>query len=378
MSSKKRRIRSGSSRRQHAKVTITDVARAAGVSPMTVSRVVNGENNVRPSTRDAVNASIKRLGYSPNKAARSLASATQIKIGLICINPSSSYLSLLLLGVLEQARQSDTQIVVIEAKDNGTRAVKSLIQGGADGVMLSPPLSDSPRIIQLLENSDMLTVAIGTEHKDRKISTVSIDDYGAAREMTEHIISQGHERIGFITGSQAHMSSNLRLSGYKDALREAGIDVDPELIVQGQYSYRSGLEAAEILLNLRRRPTAIFASNDDMAAATAATAHRYHIEIPDDLTVCGFDDTMLSSVIYPSITTIRQPITDMSHAAIELLEKNIREKRAGLEVETGRVRLDYELIKRQSDSPPPNRRAPQPRAALSGQGLPGDRNDDPG
>jgi LacI family transcriptional regulator len=170
--------------------------------------------------------------------------------------------------------------------------------------------------------------------------------------MTRHIISLGHRRIGFVNGSPEQLASELRLKGFRDAMAEAGLEAADERVVQGQFSYRSGLEAAERLLALSPKPTAIFASNDDMAAATVATAHRHRIDVPGDLTVCGFDDTLLATTIWPEITTIRQPITDMSHAAIELLGRLIRSRRAGMPEECEHLTLDFELIRRQSDAPP--------------------------
>lgn len=341
-------------RRQHRRVTISDVADRAGVSPMTVSRVINGEANVRQSTRDAVNAAIRELGYAPNKAARSLASATQVQIGLLYTNPSSAYLSAMLLGVLEQARQSDTQVVVVECDigSDAIDAIRKMMKDGVDGILLPPPLSDSLDALRLLAQANMPVVTIGTQRIEEGIPSVSIDDHRAAYEMTRHIISLGHTRIGFIIGSPEQLASELRLNGFRKAMAEAGLEVAEALVVRGRFSYRSGLEAAERLLALSPRPTAIFASNDDMAAATVATAHRHRIDVPGDLSVCGFDDTLLATTIWPEITTIRQPITDMSHTAIELLGRSIRSRRAGLVEECQHLTLDFELIRRQSDAPP--------------------------
>jgi len=328
---------------------------------MTVSRVINGEASVRNSTRESVNRAIKALGYSPNKAARSLASATQVQIALLYANPSSGYLSAVLLGVLEQARQSDTQIVVVEceAGSDSLKVIRSMIKGGIDGILVTPPLADDPAALKLLRNSDLVAVTMGSQHPEYELSSVSIDDYRAGYEMTKYIISLGHRRIGFIIGSPEHVSAGLRLCGYRDALHDAGLEVDQSLIAQGRYSYRSGLEAADRLLNQERRPTAIFASNDDMAAATVATAHRYSIEVPEDLTVCGFDDTQLATTMWPEITTIRQPISDMSHASIELLAKGIRAKRSGQAPECEHKTLQFKLIKRHSDAPPSVRGEPR-------------------
>ncbi len=341
-------------RKQHARVTITDVAREAGVSPMTVSRVINDDAKVRQSTRDAVNQAIRELRYLPNKAARSLASASQLQIAMLYDNPSSSYLSAMLLGVLEQARRSDTQIVVVECDDeaDGMRCIHNMISTGIDGIILSPPLADSPTVLKLLEESGTQCVTIGTHREEAHISSVSIDDVAAAKLMTEHIIRLGHRRIGFIKGSPDQLATPLRLAGYTQALADAGIEYVAALVVEGRFSYRSGLAAAEELLALEHRPTAIFASNDDMAAATVATAHRHHIDIPRDLTVCGFDDTLLATTIWPEITTIHQPITAMSQSAIDLLEKRIRAERANQNDERAEITLEFRFVQRGSDAPP--------------------------
>lgn len=343
------------SRRSHTQVTASDVARLAGVSPMTVSRVINGEVSVRESTRAAVNKAIRKLGYSPNKAARSLASASGVQIGLLYSNPSSAYLSAMLLGVLEQARQSDTQIMLVECgpDSNPTKVIRGLIRSGVDGVMVTPPAADDPAVLKLLRNQSIAAVTIGTVHEKEGIASVRIDDYAAALAMTRHLIELGHRRIGYIKGGPEHWSTCWRLAGYRDALREAGLNLDQELVVDGDYSYRSGLRAADQLLRLRPAPTAIFASNDDMAAATVATAHRYSIGVPKGLTVCGFDDTYLATTIWPELTTVRQPIADMSQAAIDLLVKNVRAHRAGLEPQCQHVELDFQIVLRQSDAPPP-------------------------
>lgn len=322
---------------------------------MTVSRVINGETSVRQSTRAAVNRAIEQLGYLPNKAARSLASANQVQIGLPYTNPSSPYLSAMLFGVLEEARQSDTQVVVVECDEgaDALKAVRQIIQGGSDGILLTPPLADHLPLLHSLLEAEIPAVTMGTRHEGLAIPSVCIDEYGASRAMTRHLIAQGHRRIGFIIGHPDHRSSTWRLQGYRDAISEADLPADEDLVVQGRYSYRSGMEAADRLLQLVRPPTAIFASNDDMAAATLSTAHRHSIEVPRDLTVCGFDDTLLSTAIWPELTTIHQPIADMARASIQLLEKSIRNYRQGLAMEHEHVQFDYRLVQRQSDGPPP-------------------------
>lgn len=346
--------------RRHQRVTISDVAVSAGVSPMTVSRVINSEGNVRDSTRAAVNAAIRELGYSPNRAARSLASGSQMQVCLLYANLSTTYLSATLLGALEQARENDTQLIVTECDNeaDAERIIRDQLKGGISGVLLVPPLADSQDLLNLLKERDVSTVTMGPQLVGERISSVMIDDRSAARTMTEYLIGLGHRRIGFITGNPKYLVSEVRKSGYRDALEAAGINWRPELVATGRFSYRSGLDAADRLLALPEIPTAIFASNDEMAAATISVAHRLQIDVPGELTVTGFDDTLLATTVWPEITTIRQPISDMSHAAIDLLTRSIRASRAGGATECEHLILDYSLIERQSSAPPAQRVPP--------------------
>jgi LacI family transcriptional regulator len=341
-------------RRQHARVTASDVARMAGVSTMTVSRVVNEDSSVRDTTRAAVEKAIKALRYSPNTAARSLASANPIKIGLIYRDPSSTYLSAMLLGIMDQARQSDSQIVITAcvSDSDALAIIENMMQDGVDGMLLAPPICDSPAAYKSLKEKGIPAVTIGSRHSDKQISAVSIDDYRAAIVLTQHIISLGHRRIGFAVGSPDQTASRLRLAGFQQAVREAGLEAAEELIVQGDFSYHSGFESAEQMFRLDSVPTAIIASNDDMAAGVIAAANKRGIIVPRELSVCGFDDTMLATTVRPKITTIRQPIAEISNTAIELLEKHIRRRRTGTDDEVEHLELDFELIQRESVAPP--------------------------
>ncbi len=340
--------------RQRGAPTIADVAAYAGFAPMTVSRVINGESNVRQETREAVQAAIVKLKYSPNLAARTLAGAEQVRIGLLYSNPSAAYLSEFLVGSLEQARLSHVQLVVekCDAEQQEEEVVRELLATGVDGIILPPPLCDSKRIHAVLSKAGALAVAVASASPRAGLLAVRIDDHAAAMAMTRHILSLGHKRIGFIIGNPNQTASAQRFAGYKSALAEAGIAIDKTLIGQGLFTYRSGLKAAEQLLNSARPPTAIFASNDDMGAATVAVAHRHHFDVPKDLTVCGFDDTEFSRSIWPELTTIHQPIADMSRAAMRLLVQKIRSRRAGQEGDCQPVLLDFTLVRRDSDGPP--------------------------
>ena len=321
---------------------------------MTVSRVINGEKNVRDETRERVNTAIAALGYAPNAAARSLASARAISVGLLYSNPSAAYLSEFLLGSLDQCSRSGFQLVVqkCDAEEGELRAVDRLIAAGVDGVILPPPLCDSRVIVDGLAVAGVPTVVVATGEPSGSTSAIRVDDFHAAEAMTRHIIERGHRRIGFIRGHPNQTASARRYEGYVAALAANAIAVDPDLVTQGFFTYHSGRDAAERLLSLPDMPTAIFASNDDMAAATIAVAHRRGLDVPRDLTVCGFDDTALATTVWPELTTIRQPVAEMSRNAVLLLAEAIRRKDAGQVAKAVDEVMPYHLVLRQSDGPP--------------------------
>ncbi|WP_298399691.1 LacI family DNA-binding transcriptional regulator [Sphingobium sp.] len=352
-----------SSRRQRNAPTINDVARHAGVSPMTVSRVINGEQVVKAATREKVEAAIAALNYAPSAAARTLAGGDEMRIGLLYSNPSASYLSEFLVGSLDQASRSGVDLVV-EKWDEQTSVqsvVDHLRRGRIDGVVLPPPLCDLEEMVEALAAVDIPAVAVATGRPPDDLSAVRIDDRQAAYEMTRHLIALGHIRIGFIKGNPNQTASGRRFEGYVAAMQEAGLAIEDELIAQGYFTYRSGLDAAEHILSLIDPPTAIFASNDDMAAATVAIAHRTGLDVPGDLTVCGFDDSSLATTIWPELTTIRQPISAMSRAAVEVLVRRLKGRKAPGGAEAEHLVLDHALIRRQSDA------APRMRPKLGGR-----------
>ena len=347
--------------------TIRDVAARAGVSVMTVSRVMNGEGNVRLASRDAVDNAIIELKYTPNPAAQRLPSLKQIRIGLLYSNPSAAYLSKFLVGGLEQTSRGAVQLIVEKSGPNDHEAniARRLIASGIDGLILPPPLCDNQAVLAALSNSGTPAVAVAGRPADG-ISAVGIDDHRAAFDMTTHIAALGHERIGFIEGHPNQTVSARRLAGYRDALTAYGLHADDDLIVPGLFTYRSGLDGAERLLDLDEPPSAIFASNDDMAAAAVAVAHRRGLDVPGDLTVCGFDDTALATTIWPELTTIHQPITDMSRAAIDMLLDEVRRRRNGEAPRFRAVLLDFTMIRRQSDAAPRRRPVHRPQRERDG------------
>ncbi len=330
---------------------IDDVARLAGVSIKTVSRVVNNEANVSEATRAAVLEAVQALSYRPNMFARGLASERSFLIGLLYDNPSAGYIAGLQLGALTRCRELGYHLVVEHLDSEGPnlgQAIHALLmESQLHGVILTPPLCDAPAVLEALDRAGMRLVRIAPEKPLAGALTVSIDDREAAQDMTAYLASLGHRRIGFIKGHPVHGASHARFDGYRAALGKAGIEFAPELCVQGYFSYQSGMEAAEKLLSLENRPTAIFASNDDMAAAVLATAQRFHLKTPEELSVAGFDDSLVAQVVWPRLTTCRQPIKEMSAEAVSMLAQK------PLEDTPLERRLEHELIVRESTAPPP-------------------------
>jgi len=347
-------------RRSRGTTTILDVARAAGVSSMTVSRVINGAANVRDSTRETVLETIARLNYSPNTAARSLAAGHATHIGLFYANPSDAYLTQFLVGALEGARRAGCHLVLEvcegESADAQAEATRRFASTDVEGVILPPPISEyEPGHAELAAAGiPVVSVARGAArgHLPPDTLNVGIDDHAAAKTITRYLIDLGHRHIGLIRGHPGHMASAERHRGFADALAEAGIDPATAPVEQGYFSYRSGLVAAERLLARPKRPTAIFASNDDMAAAAVSVAHRSGLDVPRDVSIVGFDDTSLATTVWPELTTIRQPIAAMADAALTLLLAKLHGRR-GADGQPVRERtLDFEFIVRDSAGPP--------------------------
>lgn len=346
------------SRRSGGSITVQDVARSAGVSAMTVSRVVNGGANVRQSTREAVLAAIEQLNYWPNTAARSLAAGEAAQIGLLYANPSLAYLSNFLIGALEGARKVGCHLVLEpcegDSAEEQAEGARRFASTAVQGVILPPPLSDSVPVRDELDaaGTPSVAVAVGVAQPGR--ASVRIDDCAAAQAMTQHLIDLGHRRIGFVAGDPNNGSSAERWRGFVAAIEAAGLDLADMPVEQGYFTFRSGIDAGEKLIDRDDRPTAIFACNDDMAAAAISVAHRRGLHVPEDVSIVGFDDTSLATTTWPEITTIRQPIAAMAEAAVEMLLAEIRDRRMGQGEGAGEDRvLDHELIVRESSGPAP-------------------------
>jgi LacI family transcriptional regulator len=330
--------------------TIHDVAKAAGVAIKTVSRVLNDEPNVRPETRARVLAAAEQLQYQPSLSARSLAGRRSYLIGLVYENPSANYLVDLQHGAMARCRQEKFRLFVHQCSGRGEELLRDIMglidQTHVDGLIVSPPLSESAPLIAALDQRKLPFVRIAPNDLTHPSPYVDMDDEGAAREMTEYLISEGHRRIGFIIGHPNHIASSLRQRGYRAALAHHHIAFDAAYVRQGYFVFESGLEAARELLTLPNPPTAVFASNDDMAAGVLLAAHELAIPVPQRLSIAGFDDTYISRIVWPRLTTVHQPTYDLAFCATDLLLHCLKD---GDGPKT--ARLPHKLIRRESTGP---------------------------
>ena len=331
-------------------VSIYDVAKRAGVSIKTVSLVINRQPNVSLQTRTAVLAAIDALAYKPNVFARGLASERSYLIGLLHDVAPGSYIADLQLGALARCRDEGYHLIVEllnPAQDHDVDArVRALVSESVlHGVILTPPLCDDRTIMQELATARTPFVRVAPGNKMPGTSVVNIDEFKAAYEMTAYLVGLGHRRVGFVKGKPDHGAARLRFDGYRAALADAGISFQEELCAQGFFTYQSGLEAGEKLLASKNRPTAIFAGNDDMAAGVLAVSQKFNLSIPNDLSVAGFDDSIVAQVVWPRLTTCRQPLKDMASAAVSLLTQKRTHDRPQ------ERQLAHELVVRESTAP---------------------------
>ena len=319
------------------KATIDDVAKLAGVSIKTVSRVVNREPNVREQTREKVEQAIETLNYRPNQAARSLASHQSKLIALIYDDPStyeipsSGYVIRMQEGALRACHRANYELLIHPCRyreRSAGKGLKTLIERvRPDGVILAAPLSNMPRIVSAIQDTGTPLVRISPGKHKVKQYAVGTNDREISAEMIRYLASLGHKRIAFVTGHHSHKAVGNRFLGYKDGLEESGLAYTDRLVVEGDNSIRSGEACARKLLNRKRRPTAIFAANDDMAAGVIRVADRMGIDVPGELSIAGCDDIALAQQVYPALTTINQPLASMAETATASLIDSLTSKK---------------------------------------------------
>jgi LacI family transcriptional regulator len=308
--------------------TIDDVAKAAGVARVTVSRVLNNGQNVRPETRERVQRAVETLGYSVNQQARALASGSGRQIMLIHAHnperePNSYYPAGLELGALRACSSLGFDLItraIDPQAGDPWRALAPIVERERPmGIILSPPLSDDGALLRFVRKAGIGVVAISAGERAREIvSSVGIDEREGGHAIGLHLISLGHRRLGFVKGPPDHRAAAMRYDGFLDALREGSETADP-WTGEGDFTFKSGVEAAERLLRESNQVTALACANDDMAAGAMFALHRAGLEIPSAISVTGFDDTPMSEVVWPPLTTVRQPIKEIAERAVHLL-----------------------------------------------------------
>jgi len=339
--------------------TIKDVARLAGVSFKTVSRVVNDVDSVSPTLQKKVRKAIDQLGYQPNLSARDLR-GRPTSIAFIYDNPNSHYVIELQKGILAECRDSGYELV-IHPCDSASREIiqelhRLIRRVNVGGLLLTPPLSETDDVIQSLLSSNIPIVRVlsGPSAPDKLSPCVYIDDRHAACEITQHLIDNGHRRIAFLSGDPEHGSTGERLEGYRKAFKNNEMQLDEDLIVDGHYSFESGVERTKQLLNLPVRPTAIFACNDEIAAGTLFAARMNDVDVPGELSIAGFEDSPFSRQVWPNVTTARQSNVGVARRATALLIEEIGKRQTNggeTSSDPDAVGICPELLVRESTGP---------------------------
>ncbi|MBY6017621.1 LacI family DNA-binding transcriptional regulator [Halomonas denitrificans] len=317
------------------KITIKDVAAKAGVSIKTVSRVINNEPSVKAPTFEKVQAAIDELNYQPNAAARNLASTKSYAIGFIYDNPNAYYVIDMQNGILDACRSQGYELLIHPCDAHAENICQQLAamvkRSRIAGLVLTPPFSESPAIVNTLEQLDVAFVRIvsGSGEGDADPNCLYIDDRQGAYAITEHLIELGHQRIGFLCGDSEHHSSYERLKGFKQALTDRELKVEPQLILEGRYAFESGVENAQRLLAQDKPPSALFACNDEIAAGALFAARLAGVSIPEQLSIVGFENSPFSRQTWPKLTTVDQPIVTIAQQATEQLIHQIRRNGQG-------------------------------------------------
>ena len=316
------------------KATINEVAKQAGVSIKTVSRVMNNEPSVRQSTREKVQAVVDKLNYQPSPAARSLASTKSYTIAYVYDNPNAYYIINMQEGILSSCRQQGFELLINPCdaqKENITEHVVSMIkQARIAGLVLTPPFSEMPEFVKRITALDVKVVRImsGEVAPDNLSPCVMVNDRIAAQNITQHLIDQGHKKIAFIAGGAEHMSTIERYKGYRRTLKENNIVFSKELVIEGEYSFESGVVGAKKLMtNESIKPTAIFSCNDEIAAGALFAARLMNISIPEELAIAGFENSPFSRQTWPKLTTANQPNQQIAEDATNILISQIRKQK---------------------------------------------------
>lgn len=340
-----------------AEVTIKDVARLSGYSIKTVSRVINKHPTVADEIRTKVESVIAKLNYQPNLWARSLRSSRSHLLALFSSDPTVAYVSRIQQAATSVCRDAGYHLMselAPTAEQRTAKAIKDLaIQVHLDGALLIPPASDNLAMIKALTAAKLPFVRISPSTHLDSGSYVYIDDHKVAYDMTQYLIDLGHREIAFVGGPPSHGAAGKRQTGFEDALRDNGLTIRKEWILEGKFDVQSGMIAGEKLFAGRKWPTAVLGSNDETAVGILAAAYRVSAKVPADVSIVGIDDAPIASSFWPKLTTARQPVFDLGEVATKILIEEI-ETSCPMRVE----KLECEIITRESAGAPPKRRKP--------------------
>lgn len=328
-------------------ITIYDVAREANVSMATVSRVVNGNPNVKPTTRKKVLATIERLGYRPNAVARGLASKKTTTVGAIIPDISNVFFAELARGIEDIATMYKYNIILSNSdsvQEKEIELINTMLEKQVDGIVFMGE-NISEEHIQQFKTSPVPVVLAATYDVTKEISSVNIDYEMASYEATMELISSNNkEQPAFVVATNDSVVNNLKLDGYKRALEESGIAFNEELIIKGESSYNAGLYAVDKLIKLDKLPSSVYASIDEIAVGVIHGLQDKGYKVPEDIQVFGFDNTKLAKMVRPTLSTVVQPVYDIGAVAMRLLTKYMNKE----EVEEGNVILPHRLEIRNS------------------------------
>ena len=336
------------------KATIGDVARAAGVSVKTVSRVINNESGVKDATRQRVAEIVKQLDYRPNLNARSLRTRQSYLLGVLFVDYSGNFYShSILTGAIEACDQAGYNLLIrpLKLNDEGFEPIIKQMheRSKPDGYLICPPLCDDPNVISLMDELDVPYVRIAPLHSEGS-PYVRCQEEAASQKAVEHLINLGHQRIAMLSYLKGHGAGAWRLAGYKAALDNYNIPIVSEYIEEYGYDEEPNIldtVIRRLLTKTSVRPTAIFCVNDTLAASVYRIASQMGLKIPYDISIVGFDDDPMVENLWPPLTTIRQPISTMGNYAARMLIKALGNKQQALELPA----LDCELVLRSSTGP---------------------------
>jgi len=352
--------------RRTQKVTLKDVADAAGVSMMTVSNVLHDRANVSAEMRSQVQTKIKELGYVPNRAAQELAGRVRPHLGLLYPGVTNPFIASVIVGSMKAASRLQVDISVQLAQIEDPKAFRNtmnrMTDTGIDGFLLPSPIAEFAASAFQKKTLNVPAVAIAPGFPIPGMASVRTEERKASFELVSMLLDLGHTRIGHLSGPNTQSGSIARLEGYRDALQSRGIEPRPELVVQTVFRFQEGVKAAERLFAQEPQVTAIFAANDTLAASVLAVAQHRGIPVPGSLSVVGYDDSPTAEQVWPGITTIHQDAQTMSEHAVEILDKGVRAWKANPSARLDQdVVFPYQIITRASVAKAPKAKAPQRR-----------------